>query len=64
MKKVILFCLPFLLLACKQSTSNETIVEETFAIYTLTDSTVNSGAAMEQSIERTKLLRPDLLSND
>lgn len=64
MKKAIVFCLPFLLLACKHSTSIET-AEERFAIYLLKDSTITARTAMEQSLESFVLAdKPFLTSSD
>ena len=65
MKKIIMFCLPFLLLTCKHSTSTEATIEERFAIYLLADSTITAGTAMEQSIESLIIAdKPFMTSSD
>jgi hypothetical protein len=64
MNKIIILCLPFLLLTCKQSTSNETI-EGKFAIYTLKDSSLTAYDAMKVSIENLILSdSPFVTTND
>ena len=50
MKKIIIFCLPFLLLTCKQSTSPQPSKGD-FAIYLLQDSTITAENAFSQPID-------------
>ncbi len=54
MKKIIIFCLPFILLSCKQSTSNEAF-DGSFAIYLLQDSTITAMNAFSQPLENLTL---------
>ena len=50
MKKLIIFCLPFLLLSCKQFAPIQT-EEDTFAIYTLKDTTLYTRLALQKPID-------------
>ena len=50
MKKLIILCLPFLLLSCKQIAPTQT-AENTFAIYTLKDSTMYTSLALQHPID-------------
>jgi hypothetical protein len=64
MKQLIMFCLPFMLLACKHSTSDES-TEKLFSIYTLKDSTITPSAAFSTPIESLILAdAPFVTAND